>query len=269
MVSASSLKKPSWTASTPFSKQGRRFFVGHSTGAASVEDGRNLATAAAFRVMVQEIGVTVSEESHSVEREADGVYSYDVQFRTRTRSVPVKVKGIQTAGEYFEEWSRGGREFDTWVLVSIPAEELQKAMRAAAGKVLVVWTCSADVKDACTPELKEGILSCLTRMEKPLLPDTFPGPVAAEDLASLGENRDAAYVLSVEVEAKFLSEVHDEYYASARAVARYIDTGDSQVLSTVETGDIKGGHYSKLDAVRTALKNACKDISSRIATALE
>lgn len=263
MVSASAAKRPQWTSWTPFTKQGRRFYVGHSTGAATLEEGRKLACAAAFRAMVQEIAVTVSEESHYVERETGGIYTYDVQFRTTTQSTPVTVKGVQTSGEYYEEWSRASREFDTWVLISLPVDEWKRAIRTAAGKVLVVWSCEADDSDACSRTLLEEILSTLTRNGRQLLPEIVTGPVKS-NLAVLGASFDAAYVLAVSAHARFLQELNGEFFASAQAVARFIDTAEGKVLANIDTGHVKGGHYSRLDALKTALRKSCKELASRL-----
>jgi len=262
MMSATGDQKPAWLRATPYKKGGKRFYVGRSSDAETSEDGYRLATSDALRSFLQEVGVTVGEESTAFQQEHDGQFSYDVQLKVTTRADPVKVRKMAVAHRYQETWSRNGTAFDTWVVISLPEAEIARALRDAAGKVLLVWNCRADPDKACRNALRDNVRQAVTEAGRPLLPET----AAAEggNLAELGAQKGAAFILEVKVVGEFLSARHGEFYAHGTATAQFIQTDGGKVLHSLEIGPEKGGHFSKAEAVKVALDEVVKELGTQL-----
>ncbi len=260
---ASREQRPEWLERTPYQLGGKRYYVGRSTGALSSEDALQLARADAVRALVQQLGVTVSEESLAHQEESDGQFSYDVQLQVTARSEPVKIRNMTALDRYVETWHRAGREFDGWVLMMLPEADYVQARRAAAGRVLVVWECDAEPRTLCIPSLIEGIQEVVTAAGRPLVPEVILGPVKS-DLSEVGMEREAAFVLHIAISGSFTSEMEGEFYAQGSATARLIDTGEQKVVRSFETGPLKGGHFSREQAVMVALRDAAKALAAQM-----
>jgi hypothetical protein len=263
LLDASAEAPPGWVNKTPYQLGDKRYFVGRSNGAQAAADALELARGDATRALVQQLGVTVSEESRSFQEEHNGQFSYDVQLDVQARSEPVTVRNLVVVDRYTEHWRRPASEVDGWVLMSVPEADYQRARRAAAGRVLLHFRCTADPAQLCQEHLMDGVRAALTTAGRPVVPTMVNGPVAVS-AQELGVARDAAYVLTVTVHGEFLSQLDGEFYAQARATAQLLDTGDNKVLQSVETGPVKGGHFSREKAVATALKEALKSLVNRL-----
>ena len=266
MTDASNEKRPKWLDRTSYKLGPKRYYVGHTTGADSEEDARRLAREDAVRQLIQEIGVTVSEESKSVQREKDGQYSYEVQLQVTSKSKPVRLSNLKEEGEYFETWWRSGTKVDAWAMISLPQADFATARRALIGRVLLVWECASRPDGACATAHEEAVKAAATDAGRPLVPETARLP--QQTLPVLGANHNAALVLSVKLDATFDSEHHGEFFAYATATAQVIDTGDGKVICSVDTGQVKAGHFSKKDAAKTALDEAVKQLAAELKTKL-
>lgn len=262
MTEASNEKRPKWLDRTSYKLGPKRYYVGRTTGADSEQDARRLAREDAVRQLIQEIGVTVSEESKSVQRERDGQYSYEVQLQVTSKSKPVRLSNLKEEGEYFETWWRAGTKVDAWAMISIPEADFGKARRSLVGKVLLVWECASTPGGACASAHEETVKAAASDAGRPLVPEIARLP--QQTLPVLGANKGAALVLSVKLNATFDSEHHGEFYAFATATAQLIDTGDGKVVCSADTGQVKAGHFSKKDAARTALNEAVKQLADEL-----
>jgi len=260
VISTSTPKEPRWLGEIPFQKGGKRYYVGRASGSKAVEHAYEIARADAIRTLVQDLGVTVAEDSTAMQKESDGQYSYNVELKVTTTSKPVKIRKLAEVDRYHEVWSRAGQEVDAWVLVAVPEEMFQRALREMSGKVLVIWDCSADPKLACADELTDGIKTAVTEAGLVLIPEVVQGPIT-ESAVTLGRRKDAAYVLSVKVTGEFLSSVDGEFFANGTGSAQFIETGDGKTLKTVDVS-LKGGHFSKVNAVKAAVKQTARKIAS-------
>ena len=262
LINTSSGEKPVWLDSAAYRRGEDRFYVGQSVGAQNPDQALELAFSDALRALVQEIGVTVSEESKAIQREVNGEFSSNVLLEVTTSSQPVKVRNLKEAGRYVETWSRGGTtEFDGWVLVQVPEIELSHALRMAGAKVLLIWECQSDQPGPCPEDLIETVRAAVTDAGRPLLPDTLPGP-RREDPVRLGIAKDAAHVLIVRVSAGYLSESNGEHFATGRGGADLLETVEGKVVVTIDTGDVKGGHFSKEKAVEITLADVFGKLAS-------
>ncbi len=262
MTESSNEKRPKWLERTSYKLGPKRYYVGRTTGAGSEEDARRLAREDAVRQLIQEIGVTVSEESKSVQREKDGQYSYEVQLQVSSKSAPVRLSNLKEEGEYFETWWRGGTKVDAWAMISLPEADFAKARRTLVGRVLLVWACASTPDGACASAHEETVKAAATDAGRPLVPQIARLP--QKPLPVLGADNNAALVLSVNLKTTFDSEHHGEFFAFATATAELIDTGDGKVVCSVDTGQVKAGHFSAKDAAKTALNDAVKQLAEEL-----
>lgn len=263
LVSASREEAPAWLSKTPYQLGGKHYYVGRANGANSIDDALQLAGSDAIRALVGQLGVTVSEESRAFQEEHNGAYQYDVQLQVETRSEPVKIRNMVVVDRYTETWTRTRTETDGWVLMVIPDEDFRRAQREAAARVLIVFECRCEPRSLCGEKLLDGVRAALTTAQRPVVPQVVLGPLK-ESAQSVGIGRNAAYVLTVKLEGEFLSEMDGEFYARSSATAELLDTGDNKVLNSVETGPVKGGHFSKEQAVATALQEAAKSLAAQL-----
>ncbi len=264
--SASAPEPPKWTTRSGGHKGGKRYFVGRSAGAASSDDGYELATNDALRGVVRELGITVQEDSSDVQREKDGEFSYAIQIRLTTQSRPIRLARVLRAKLYQEVWERPAVEFDSWVLLSVPESELARARRQIAGRVLLSWSCKADSGVDCQRSLLEPLAAVATAGGHSLIPEAVQPPPGT-DLAALGVKREAAYVLSVTLEATFAEESHGEFYATGRGSIQVIDTGDGKAVLSLDSGPNKGGEFSREKAVAVTLDNIVKGLAEQLRSA--
>ncbi len=263
LINSSREEAPGWLSKTPYQLAGKHYYVGRANGAHSVDDALQLARSDAIRSLVGELGVTVSEESKAFQEEHNGSFQYDVQLQVQTRSEPVKIRNMVVLDRYTETWTRTRTETDGWVLMAIPKADFQRAQREAAARVLIVFECSAKPRSLCGEKLLDGVRAALATAQRPVVPHVVLGPLK-DSAQSVGIGRDAAYVLTVKLEGEFLSELEGEFYASSSATAELLDTGENKVLNSIETGPLKGGHFSRDKAVSTALQEAAKSLAARL-----
>jgi hypothetical protein len=263
LIDASQEQAPKWLNKTPYRLAGKHYYVGRANGARSTEDALQLSRSDAIRSLVGELGVTVSEESKAFQEEHNGAFQYDVQLQVQTRSEPVKIRNMVVVERYTETWTRTATETDGWVLMMIPDADFQRAKREAAARILIVFQCDADPSSLCQDRLLDGVRAALATAQRPVVPKVVNGPLK-KSAQAVGISNHAAYVLTVKLESSFLSEMDGEFYASSSATAELLDTGDNKVLNSVETGLLKGGHFSRDKAVATALKEAAKSLASRL-----
>jgi len=258
---------PAWVKKISWTDGAKRYYVGQAVSVATAEDARGLAMQDAMRRMANEAGVTIAEESTYQQQEADGSYSYDVDMLVTSRSMPLRVGGMKIEGEHRRE-AEVGEGFDAWVMLSVPQVELDKAIRAAKGLLLLVFSCETDVLPACPSASEERVRGALTDAGLSLVTDELEWSADTAGLAAAAATKGAAMLVLVELEARFEEEVNEEYYSYGRGVAQVVDTGDGQTIAAVDTGEVKGGHYSKADSVRDALRKASGDLGAALSEKL-
>jgi hypothetical protein len=262
---ASHKQKPGWArkGTTDFSKGDRTFLVGCTSQHMAQDQARGGALRAAIEALAHKVGVKVEATSELKEELHNGKTMVDVTFHSKLSAVPFKVKELRSEGFYWEEWNRqGALSYDACVLVSLPTENIKVARRMAKGAVMVAWNCSADKKAECSKRLLDPVRALVSKLGSKLLP-TVKNSENSENACPLGVRHDAAFVLFIDLDAKFHSEVHGEFYAYADANADLVDTSEC-TSKAFEIERQKGGHFNAKAAVGAAMKKAVDELAAEL-----
>ncbi len=191
------------------------------------------------------------------------------QLKQELGAENVQVKGSFVEDEYSEK--RGGK-LDVWLLVAYPRAEIRNAEILVQNRVLLGYVCQADPPSACASEFKERIEQTVTTTGMELAPSYLPEEMMTtarkqpESVVHHAKDAEAAKLLLVGLDAEFISEMDGEFYAKGSAWFRLVDALDGKILQTFETGEVKGGHYSKEKALRKALEKALEEVSPALST---
>jgi hypothetical protein len=182
---------------------------------------------------------------------------------------PVQVKGRFVEDEHSElRRTPAGEARDFWVLVAFPRDALREELARIANRVLFGLRCSADPQSACDPRYAERIEAAMTRAGMAPAPARLaPLQVEAAGLGAAlaaAKQQQAARLLLLRLEGRFLSSSEGEFYAEARCDYRLIDAVSGKVQSTFESGPVKGGHIAREPAVRKALDNCIAAASEHL-----
>jgi hypothetical protein len=171
----------------------------------------------------------------------------------------VTIKGSFVEDEHSERRNAAaGAVRDYWVLVAFPRTELRKEQTRIANRVLLGVSCSSNPDGCCDPRYSERVESAMTEAGMSPAPERLdPQLVRAPVARSLqhAAKQQAARVLLLRLDARFLSSMDGEFYAEARCDYRLIDGVSGKVQTTFESGPVKGGHIAKESSVKKALDN--------------
>jgi hypothetical protein len=125
LIEKSSRKAPSWTTKVP-KKRGNLFFVGTSSTSETLDQGRNLAAADAFRQIMEAVGIRVSG-STSVHEEYRETYRAVLEGELFTEG-KARLRNAELEQTYFEKYRRpdGSLFYQVWVLVRYAREDLEQ-----------------------------------------------------------------------------------------------------------------------------------------------
>jgi hypothetical protein len=195
----------------------------------------------------------------------------NMQIARELGRADVAVRGDFIQDEWSERGYRDGNQvFDVWLLVAYPRQEVRKAKTRVNGRVLVGIACLAG-QEPCEYTYAPWIEQAVSRgglapaVER-LPPQAVSEMLARPDLAvSSASQSDAAGVLLVLLESRFVTQNNDEFYSEGRGTIKLIDALDGKVLFAFDTGWLKAGHFSMRDSLWRAVKNASDVLSARLA----
>ena len=264
LISGSPKAAPSRLPSPSFVEGDRKVFSTWATGSRSAEEAYRLAFGNAIGQAAKELGVIVEGEVECVEKSTEDSYTYTCRSKEKTKQIPIKLKKVKVRQHYEECWKVAGEiRCDGYVRISIPEAELKLAARMIRGRTALVWECAGPEGYSCPSNLEEEVRSAADRGGLPLL------SVAVEegDCADLAEKLDAAYLFKVRFSLNIAGKEGKATFARGSASAQLVETRDCKVKRTVDTGEMKGGGYSRDDALRLTLKDICTRLVGRIEAA--
>lgn len=266
LVQASHKTKPDWArkGTSDYVRDNRVFFVGCSSEQASRENLKGTTLRAATEALAGKITTEVKSECVLKEEFINGQTDVQLTCHSQLNSVPFKVKDRSFEGFYWEEWTRGGTPtFRGCIVISLPTKSLKDAIRMAKGAVMVAWNCQADKGAECAHRLLDPIRVLVSKLGSKLLP-TVKDTTSSENACPLGIRHDAAFVLFIDLEARFNSEVHGEFYAYSDANADMIETFECTSQTAVEIERQKGGQFTAKDAVVAAMRKAVDELADEL-----
>ncbi|MFH1532481.1 MAG: hypothetical protein ABIK09_17280 [Pseudomonadota bacterium] len=263
MLESSTPQRPDWIGKPSYPMGGFLYYNGLSTGAESLEEARRTARQDALLTMAQEIAVEIGGEIATKQIVVDQQQSVDVRITTSARTESVKVEDVKFVQDYSETWRRSGLVYDAYALVAIPRAAIWRARCDAKGHVLLAFACTDGAAGICASSHRDRVRAALSEAGITLLPDLAePGDPAA--LAATGLEKCAARVVVVQVESRFLGTQGDEHYAEASGNVRVLQSGTAEELAAFTVGPVKGGHYTKADALRAALGKAIDELGTEL-----
>jgi len=263
MLEATAPTRPDWIGKPSYPMGGLSYYNGLATGAESLDEARRTARQDALLTMAQEIAVEIGGEIATKQIVVDDQQSVDVQISTSARTESVKVEGVKFVQDYTETWRRSGVVYDAYALVAVPRAAIWRARCDAKGHVLLAFGCDGSEEGVCTASHQDTVRAALSDAGLILLPDAAaPGDPAA--LAGKGLEKCAAQVIIVEVSAHSLESRGDEHYAEASGNVRVLRAGTGEEQTAFTVGPVKGGHYSKADALKTALGKVLDELGAEL-----
>jgi len=215
---------------------------------------------------LRQIAVRVGGEFVDVREEVNGEYSYRIKDSQTSEVRQVEVRGAQPAGDPCIQESDGFVR----AAVVVPETEWRRLQIQSKGATLLVYRCKADPQEACDGAPLRAIqqaaadrgLSLLSTPYRP--PADSPFPPSPAQVRQLALDYEAARLFVAELEVVFLGEEDGEFFARARASAWQVDGFEATFGPPAEVPPVKGGHYSKLDASKAALRKAYERLAGQV-----
>ena len=253
MLKSSLSSRPAWVNSTGTIKgSGEMRFVGRSSGAGTEADAVQLATNDAFAKLSSHFGVSVKSDFISSEQETDGNYTYSIGLQSKVTGSKITVKNYIVSGSYIEQWQRSAREYDAFVMVTVPDSEIARIRVEVEGTGSWHIECKSQEAVAKTKELMQVL------NEKRGI--KFKPAQSAESADAGFEKLQTAYHLSVKCEIGKTAEYNGEFYTNLRTTVELISLIDGKVLESWNA-DVKGGAFSKEDSLTKAVEDSFRQIT--------
>lgn len=247
-------EKPKWTESAGYVKKGAvYYFVGDASKSRSEEDGKNKAIANALSQVSNQFGVKVSSELVTKEKEADGKYSYDIGVKSKITGAPIFIKNYKVEGYYYEKWDRGGTQYDTKVLIGVPAEEMSRIKREI--DALTGWAVIYPKGDLQTTALVKEFAQ-IKKMS--LVPD-MTSISENYTIESLAASSESAYFLIVKISAEEPKNIEGEFYSAVNIHAEFVSLTQNKVISNYNA-EVKGAGYSAPEAIKNGIAKAFEEL---------
>ena len=263
MLESSAPQRPDWIGKPSYPMGGLLYYNGLSTGAENLEEARRTARQDALLTMAQEIAVEIGGEIATKQIVVDKQQSVDVRITTSARTESVKVEDVKFVQDYSETWRRDALVYDAYALVAVPRAAIWRARCDAKGHVMLAYLCDGGAEDVCANSHRDSVRAALSDAGVTLLPD-LADPADPAALAAAGLEKCAARVVIVEIGSRALGTQGDEHYAEATGNVRVLRSGTAEELAAFTVGPVKGGHYSKADALRTALGKVIDELGSEL-----
>ena len=259
-LKSSIAQKPAWVDSAGTIKgAGEIRFVGRVSGIKNEADALNMATNDAFSKLSNYFGVSVKSDFISSEQETDGRYTYSIGLDSKITGSKVTVKDYVISGSYIEQWQRNSKEFDAYVLLSVPEKEIARIRIEVEGAgTCVVVSDHGEVKN----KTKEMIQRISSRKGIKFKPEIKSVPKESDEIISL-EKHQTAYLLTVTCEIGKTSEYNGEYYTEIKTRIELISLLDGKVVESWNSV-AKGGAFSKDDSIVKGIEDSFKEIFSKI-----
>lgn len=261
-ISETSETIPGWCELKQRTKVNQTTYLGRSDQIRDKGTALNLARADALSLFTNELGVTIRAESKATQRELNGVLSSDVTVSVSTQSSPVTVRGIETVREFVTSTLPQG--YMGCVEIKIPMAETLRLKRLVLRKSLLVVNCQSEnlSLDRCRNTVANKASEILANRGAKLLPGITTGDL--EPAFARAMKREAAHILAITINSRFIAETNGEFYAEAEINLQQVDSTDRKTVQSIQVGPVKGGHYSKADAEIAAMLEALEALREQI-----
>jgi hypothetical protein len=249
---------PGWCKAAGLGSANQIEYTGRADAAPSREEAIAQASAQALSQLTNELGMTVQSQSTLKQRETNGVFSSDVKLEVSIASKPINVRGVRVVRQFAAEQGQG---FTACAEVSIPAQEKKRLKRLELNKTALVLHCSGThiSAGACPHAVVNKISAMLSDRGAQLLPATQHKRLDTK-VMQLAMQQNAAYIIAVTIESRFLEEFKGEFFAEANISLKHIDSTDQKSLIAIEVPPEKGGHITARDAELAAIDVALKNL---------
>ena len=255
----SSFNRPEWTKiAEKIEKSDTVLWIGEASNANSEEDAVNLARQNAFAKVSNSFGVSVKSEFKSHEVETNGEYSYTIGVKNSVTGKQIKVKNYSIKDKFTEcLHSRNGKEFNAFVLISIPRTELSRIKIEVDG--FGVWALKSNIPEAAGKirELfpvfnKKGVkLNQEINFEQ------------AQNILEVFATYHKAFLLKIEVKETKSAEYSGEFYSIIEINAELFNLLTGETVNSWKA-ESKGAAYSKNEAVSDGITKAVQEIIDQI-----
>lgn len=260
MLRSSTAQRPSWVNSAGTVKSGgNTMFVGRASGIRNETDAISIATNDAFSKMSSHFGVSVKSDFISSEQETNGEYSYNIGLESRITGSAIKVKNYNIQGTYTEQWKRSSKEFDAFVLLAVPNQEIARIRIEVEGAG--VWSVISNHDEAVVKT--KDLLNVIAKKRKikfkqqpiPLNPDY--------DVNEVLSKAESAFLLVVKCDVGKTEEYSGEFYTEVKTVVELVSLLEGKIIDrwNLET---KGGAFSKQDSINNGIQQSFSNIADKL-----
>lgn len=249
---------PWWASAGPAQRErgDNAYFIGEAHGAASLDEAKKRAFAAALGQASLAAGVKVETAMTDVTIEVNGRASYAIGMKNQVTGVPITLRVFREEGAVIERWQRsGGIEYDARVAVAVPKLELLRIVREARG-LCGLGVVASDARHARA--LLEFAKKLAEKKRLTLTADAtlVSAGAAAKELAS---KSDAAFFLVTQLDADEPTKEGNAFFSRIRLSARLISlTEDKEIFAINE--EVKAGDYSPAAMMDVGLKQLTRKI---------
>jgi len=260
MLRSSAASRPQWVSSAGTVKSGgNTMFVGRASGVRNETDAISIATNDAFTKMSNHFGVSVKSDFISSEQETDGQYSYQIGLESRITGHQIKVKNYNLEATYTEQWQRSSKEFDAYVLLAVPDNEIARIRIEVEGAG--AWSVISNHEEAVVKT--KDLLNVLAKKRK-IKFNQQPVPLTPDyDVKDVSGKVEAAFLLVVKCDIGKTEEYSGEFYTEVKTVVELVSLIEGKVLDrwNLET---KGGAFSKQDSINNGIQQSFKNILDKL-----
>jgi len=260
MLRSSTAQRPSWVNSAGTVKSGgNTMFVGRASGIRNETDAISIATNDAFSKMSNHFGVSVKSDFISSEQETNGQYSYNIGLESRITGSAIKVKNYNIQSTYTEQWKRSSKEFDAYVLLAVPNQEIARIRIEVEGAG--VWSVISNHDEAVVKT--KDLLNVLAKKRK-IKFNQQPIALAADyDVNEVFTKAESAFLLVVKCDVGKTEEYSGEFYTEVKTVVELVSLLEGKIIDrwNLET---KGGAFSKQDSINNGIQQSFKNIADKL-----
>jgi hypothetical protein len=209
--------------------------------------------------MSSHFGVSVKSDFISSEQETNGEYSYNIGLESRITGSAIKVKNYNIQSTYTEQWKRSSKEFDAYVLLAIPNQEIARIRIEVEGAG--VWSVISNHDEAVVKT--KDLLNVIAKKRKikfkqqsiPIDPDYDANEVLAK--------AESAFLLVVKCDVGKTEEYSGEFYTEVKTVVELVSLLEGKIIDrwNIET---KGGAFSKQDSINNGIQQSFKNIADKL-----
>jgi len=253
---SSTAARPKWTEIPEKIDRGDAvFFIGSSNYSKSEDDAIKQASQDAFNKVSNFFGVSVKSTLVDEQTLINGVDSYKLAINSTLTGKQIEVKNYQIKEKYTEKI---GKEFNAFVLVSIPKSELARIQIEV--DAFGVWALKSNVSEPAADKMRELF---------PIL-DNKKGIKINQQIdfsdktpAEIFDATKKAFFLKIECNEIKAEENNDEFYSIIEIKIELFDLMTGKTLNRW-TSEGKGAAYSREDAVNGGITKALNEIIGQL-----